>query len=94
MMFKKPQQEVVEEIMKRAQGAAYSSVYNDYNTKNIIVHHQPIQPEVSQNAMASMVANAVAMAMRASFEEMIKQIYTDREFEEDIGLREKNATQR
>lgn len=90
MMFKKPKEKILQDIWTKAQAAAYSNVYNDYNLQQII----STSLLVNQNAMSSVIANAVGFAVQAALKEMIEQIYTDAEFEEDIGLREKNETQR
>lgn len=82
MMFKKPKQDVID----GAHGAAMNSVYANLNS-GTFVHSTP-------SSWAVPIQSAIELAIRKAIESLVNDMYTDDEFEEDIGLREKNATKR
>lgn len=79
MMFKKSKNDLLMSIRDKAQSSANMAIYNSYNVNNLV--------QFDKNNLATLISDAVSQAMEASFKELIEQIYTDAEFEEDIKLR-------
>jgi hypothetical protein len=73
MNFKKPKEELLQAIRDSALSATYLSD----------IHNYPI------NSMGDMIQRSIANAVVAGFRTMIENTYTDQEFEQDIGLRDK-----
>lgn len=84
MMLKKPKQQVLDEIYNAAESKIRYNLQNNLGAG--------LQMNVGSVTYA--IQQAIADAVREGFSVMIDNIYTDAEFEEDIGLREKNETQR
>ena len=79
MNFKKPKQRVLDEAWIAAE--------------NMIRHtlraQIPYGPTMNHDNMINMVTIAVAGGIREALMVVVDNIYTDAEFEEDIGLRDK-----
>lgn len=77
MNFKKPKQLVADDARNAAERAAHSTLAQlTYGGANN-----------SPYGVTSIVAQAIAEGLRAGIESVIKDMYTDAEFEEDLTLR-------
>jgi hypothetical protein len=78
MMFKKNKTLVIQDASSAAHIACYNILGN--------VSLQNTTPHELQN----MIQNSIESAIREAIESLVNNKYTDQEFEEDIGLTEKN----
>lgn len=80
MNFKKSKQDLGDAIYNAVSGEVYSRLS--------ALHGQPM------TGLGPVIAEAIACGARKAVEILMENTYTDQEFEEDIGLREKNETKR
>jgi hypothetical protein len=74
MNFKKPKQQVLDEIQARAGSAIYSELQN-------------MNMRIDMGSAAYGLQQAIAKAIAEGFKCMMENQYTDQEFESDIGLK-------
>ncbi len=61
--------------------AAYDSA------KRAMHNHVAVGVSTSPNSMMGMMTELIALAVQAGIEEVLKNQYTDEEFEQDLGLK-------
>lgn len=79
MNFKKPRRQVLDEAQKVAEDRIRSMMYS------ITGHGASMDP----NSVVNTLTMAVSFGIAGALESMMDNVYTDQEFEEDIGLRDK-----
>ena len=75
MKFKKPKEQVASDAANKA--------YNKIQSKLAQMHHN------SMSTMGYDITQAISDGIREAILSMIEDTYTDQEFEQDIGLRDK-----
>ena len=79
MNFKKPKQEVINDAYNAANGMIYSAFEN--------VKYGYVQNTNSSNIDA--LRHGITEGIRMAIQSLVENTYTDQEFEEDMGLKDK-----
>jgi hypothetical protein len=80
MMFKKPKQDVLDEIFMVVDNKINYTLQSNLGSSI----------NINTGSVSYAIKQAIAEGIREAFSVMIDNVYTDAEFEEDIGLREKS----
>jgi hypothetical protein len=79
MNFKKPKQQVLDEAQMRAEDRIRGVL------RNTLFQGASMDPNSTINLLTFAISQGIAEALKS----MMENVYTDQEFEEDIGLRDK-----
>ena len=82
MMFKRPKEEIADEVYYRVNSSLRTTMYET------MIRSYGHQPEIGP--VLESLLHAVSIAMREATKTIIENVYTDAEFEEDIGLTKKD----
>jgi len=76
-MIKKSKDDVLNDIYNAASGASYNALSSQLG----------YAMKMDANSVTSAINDAIAAAVRAGFESLMSNIYSDTEFEQDMTLR-------